>query len=512
MFVPYNGESKRFDTSVTFSAQRRFTSQKIHRAKREKAIRLKGLADSQNIPSPDPSRSDTTEDPPVSPPEKHSQILTPESEADSTVDANAVITRQDVQTMDDVTFDSSATVDYLKNATRLICESQRDNSSPNLRLPLNDMLFGGMRADPFANYPISPQTYFPFIVDFCREVVALGPIYFQFILSHEVLFEAIVTYVLCVQPRQTPETKVAMMHHYGSTLKNIRLSISDPSRRIGDDIILAIANLAVICAYCRDTKRFDTHLRGIRKLVEMRGGVDGLEKEDNWVKSGLTALEALAGVPPDSDSSSEPIPKISPTGDPSKYARTPVYPRHPFPPDMCAVIARMPEGFRELALTGQLSIQLMNRLNITRSQIVHLMATAPSKESDYEWAALMRASTLIERMAWLTVLVFHLRSSTYISDCKDLAQIAMECAKQGTRSQAQLQWVLWGSCLVVATPDCERLLAKPREQVANMLLDLFEQYTVDEMIENANRFLWTDGLSASLRTHMDYFRKNPFFS
>ena len=247
MFVPYNGESKRFDTSVTFSAQRRFTSQKIHRAKREKAIRLKGLADSQNIPSPDPSRSDTTEDPPVSPPEKHSQILTPESEADSTVDANAVITRQDVQTMDDVTFDSSATVDYLKNATRLICESQRDNSSPNLRLPLNDMLFGGMRADPFANYPISPQTYFPFIVDFCREVVALGPIYFQFILSHEVLFEAIVTYVLCVQPRQTPETKVAMMHHYGSTLKNIRLSISDPSRRIGDDIILAIANLAVIC-------------------------------------------------------------------------------------------------------------------------------------------------------------------------------------------------------------------------------------------------------------------------
>lgn len=169
---------------------------------------------------------------------------------------------------------------------------------------------------------------------------------------------------------------------------------------------------------------------------------------------------------------------------------------------MCAVIARMPEGFRELALTGQLSIQLMNRLNITRSQIVHLMATAPSNEMDYEWQALMQASTLIERMAWLTVLVFHLRSSTYISDCKDLAEIALECAKQGTRSQAQSEWVLWGSCLLVATPDCEKMLAQHRERVANMLLDMYGNYTVDEMIENASRFLWSEGLGASLRTHI----------
>lgn len=244
MFVPYHGESKRFDASVPFSAQRRFTSQKIHRAKREKAVKLKDLADSQNIPSPTPSRSDTTEDAPLSPPEKHHQPLSPESDGES----NAVITTQDVQLTDILPFDSSSAVTYLQHAARLVYEAQRRNPAvPTAQISFSDMVFGGLRSDPFANYPISPQNYFPFIVDFCKEVVALGPIYFQFILSHEVLFEAIVTYVLCVQPRQTPETKVAMMHHYGSTLKNIRLSISDPSRRVGDDVILAIANLAVIC-------------------------------------------------------------------------------------------------------------------------------------------------------------------------------------------------------------------------------------------------------------------------
>ena len=164
----------------------------------------------------------------------------------------------------------------------------------------------------------------------------------------------------------------------------------------------------------------------------------------------------------------------------------------------------MPVGFRELALTGHLSIQLMTRLNITRSEIVHLMATAPSDDKDKEWQTLMRASSSIERMAWLTVLVFHLRSSTYISDCKELAEVALECAEIGAKSQAQSEWLLWAACLMIATPDCEKVLGKHRDRVAAMVLQNYNHLTVDQMNSNAERFLWSEGLSASLEVHIRY--------
>lgn len=255
MFVPYHGKSKRFDTAVTFSAQRRFTSQKIHKEKREKAIKLKALLDSQNLPSPPNSLSDTTEvqsdqpdqpdqpsqsyqSPSSSPPHRHNPSTLPIS------DSSLIVTRQDAQST------SSSALVCLQNATRLAYEAQPDDTSTfsaTTTIAFNDMVFGGLRVDPFANYPIPPQSYFPYIVDFCKEVVALGPIYLQFILSHDILFEAIVTYVLCVHPQQTPETNIAMMHHYGSTLSKVRLSLSMPNRRTRDDVILAVANLAVIC-------------------------------------------------------------------------------------------------------------------------------------------------------------------------------------------------------------------------------------------------------------------------
>ena len=148
-------------------------------------------------------------------------------------------------------------------------------------------------------------------------------------------------------------------------------------------------------------------------------------------------------------------PRLSPT--------VPNYPRHPFSPDVCVTISRLPEGFRELALTGHLSSQLMRRLSITRSQVVHLMATATNNDRDQDWQSLLLASNPIERMTWLAVLVYHLRSSTYISNCKNLAKTVMECAQMDKRSQSQSQCLMWGASLVLATPDSEKALTRERE-------------------------------------------------
>lgn len=198
-----------------------------------------------------------------------------------------------------------------------------------------------------------------------------------------------------------------------------------------------------------------------------------------------------------------PTPALTPPETP-KNGSVPVYPSHPFPPDICTVIADMPQGFRELALTGHLSIQLMNRLNITRSQIVHLMATATNTDKDQEWLELMRASSPIERMAWLTVLVYHLRSSTFTSNCRELADIVLECGRNGTKSEAEAELLLWGACLVVATPDAEKELVMEREKAVRLILSGYADLTLEHMDKVAKRFLWSEGLSASLRTHITH--------
>lgn len=189
----------------------------------------------------------------------------------------------------------------------------------------------------------------------------------------------------------------------------------------------------------------------------------------------------------------------TPTLSPRLNSRAPIYPNHPFPPDLCIAISKMPEGFRELALTGSLSIQLMNRLSITRSQVVHLMATATNDERDRDWQSLLLSSTSIERMGWFAVLVYHLRSSTYISNGQELAKTILECARGGTKSQAEADWLLWGSCLLLSMPDPDRALTRERESVASMLLQNNEGLKYERLDNISKRFLWTEGLSSNLR-------------
>lgn len=251
MFVPYDGQSKRFDTTVAFSAQRRYTSQKIHKAKRDKAVKLKELLDSQNNTSSVPSASSTasTTNLEHAPSPSDSSISHSKDGDDSSAMAIVTSPRARALVADRAQPSNSLTIRQHRNS---VYPPGKDHSHPTPpKMPFSDMIFGGLRVDPFETYPIQAQSYFPAVVDFCKEVVSLGPGYFQFVFSNDVLFEAVVTYILCVMPHQSRETKLAMMHHYGSTLSKIGQSLSSNQASSRDDVILAICNLAVISV--RDT-------------------------------------------------------------------------------------------------------------------------------------------------------------------------------------------------------------------------------------------------------------------
>ena len=128
-------------------------------------------------------------------------------------------------------------------------EPQYEYTAQKVSFPYEDMCFGGCKTDPFWSYPIKAQEYFPQCVEFCIETVSPTHSYFQYLMQHDVLFEAIITYSLCVMPpsRQSSTMRMALMQHYGSTLAKINERLSDPLRCSDDSVILAIANLIVIC-------------------------------------------------------------------------------------------------------------------------------------------------------------------------------------------------------------------------------------------------------------------------
>jgi len=250
MFVPYDGQSKRFDGTVAFSAQRRYTSQKIHKAKRDRAVKQKELLDSLNkaaasAPSSSSSSSSTAKHPP-SPPDSNNSRSADDDDDDSAI---TVVTSPGARSLvaDRARPSNSLTLRQIQGVTPQSHSGTEHFQPTSAKIPFSDMVFGGLRVDPFETYPIQTQSYFPAVVDFCKEVVSLGPGYFQFVFSNDILFEAVVTYILCVMPQQSREIKLAMMHHYGSTLSKISRSLSSSQARSRDDVILAICNLAVIC-------------------------------------------------------------------------------------------------------------------------------------------------------------------------------------------------------------------------------------------------------------------------
>ena len=128
------------------------------------------------------------------------------------------------------------------------------------------------------------------------------------------------------------------------------------------------------------------------------------------------------------------------------------------------------------------------------------MATATDDERDKDWQALMLVSSPLERMGWYAVMVFHLRSSTHFDNCRSLAKAVLECAQQGYNTVAEMEWIFWGACLLIATPDPEKELIPQRDAIITLLKQRKALRSYSQMNAIANKFLWSDGLSDSLRT------------
>ncbi|KIX95828.1 uncharacterized protein Z520_08536 [Fonsecaea multimorphosa CBS 102226] len=242
--------------------------------------------------------------------------------------------------------------------------------APSTRLTVTS---GGLRGDPFCAFPISADGGVLSAVDYFLQHYApvhinprkeqLGPAdslplsrrYFSLALENASMFELMVALAQASYDSRrgsAREPSREVLVHYGKGIEALRLKMARISACDDDATILAVMALLGIALIYNDFVSFETHLIGLRQLIEMRGGVDYLGW-DGFLKNSIIGLESLWAYHEKKKlliSSTEARINLQ-------------YPKHPFPPNLCTLIAKLPDGFREVALSGSLCVQIITILS-----------------------------------------------------------------------------------------------------------------------------------------------------
>ncbi|KAJ9607070.1 hypothetical protein H2200_008142 [Cladophialophora chaetospira] len=360
----------------------------------------------------------------------------------------------------------------------------------------SDMVFGGSRSDPFLQYPIRFRPYFPAVVDHCKEVIAPDAAFFQLVMTQDVLFEAILSWVLYTTLAHTPELEEAALLHYGATLAKlyqiwveyayVNLPLLDQS----------IADL-LPKAYRGDDASFNVHRKALEYLAEFHVAED-LPKLGSIPKRPTKLHDALSSArswPRPGGSSFSDDDFKNTTGIIPKTTE-PIYPTCPFTGDVSKHLPNLPEGFRDLAIKGILSVQVIERVGMNRSQIVRLASRATI---DREHSKVLRQRfTPLDHLIWMGFSAFHLCTATYRADREELAEAFIECSKLMIRtSEAENDCLLWGGCMCVTTQAIDKWDLPQRQAALDILVSRFKM-SIDEMTTLAHKFLWNESMSAGL--------------
>ena len=171
-------------------------------------------------------------------------------------------------------------------------------------------------------------------------------------------------------PDCTPSS--AVTYHRGNVLRALRQALVKDDVEVEDAILFAVIGLLAFDMIYMDWTSFEAHIKGLRQLIKMKGGVDNLGWH-GWFSSTYTWAELCW-----QDRKLE-IAK-------QHFQQAPkalTYPAHPYFPTLCATISALPEGFRDLALSARLSLQVINHLDkVTQWTKSLVLSSAEERDSN----------------------------------------------------------------------------------------------------------------------------------
>ena len=199
----------------------------------------------------------------------------------------------------------------------------------------------------------------------CRPgVVEVGSVqsflsdFFYYQLQHPVLFEANICMAQAVRLGPLVSSSKELIYHHGNTLRRLRRALMTEQGYDSDANILAIQCLLGMDYILNDMTAFGVHMNGMNSLVAARGGIDNV----GWQVITKPSYEALQTAWTVISARTQKLRETSPDSPPDKVIQVPDYPRHPFNPQLCTTISRLPQGLSEVALKRVLSLPVIESL------------------------------------------------------------------------------------------------------------------------------------------------------
>ena len=202
---------------------------------------------------------------------------------------------------------------------------------------------------------------------------------FQYAVQHPVMFEAIIALAQANSTvnRWTDQTGDRLtLYHYGQAIARLRQAISSAQESMEDAVLFAIMALMGVNYLLNDLRAFQANLLGLRRLVDLRGGVDAL----GWpalLKPGLVALESFWAYLSQQPHLLQGQSAISATAG-AKIDLTPTLHSVGPIPAVEEMLPRLPAGFRVLAeqrRLGRSLVYLIHQISAYDLSLQHAVPT-----------------------------------------------------------------------------------------------------------------------------------------
>lgn len=252
--------------------------------------------------------------------------------------------------------------------------------------PLQKLPGNGHRQDPFVTLPIEATESVTSSLDFflatCvpenrnSEWLVGKPnphmsMLFPFMLKNAMLFEAIMALcrasIVLSQGRKAEEDR-GFVYHRTRAIKAVTANLTSTDA-LSDASLLSVTMILTLEYLIGNIAAVAAHLEGIQRMVDMRPDLDGSTQWKRFIKAGMVAYQSLGSFVTGQPMQ---IPGYSPGFIKEAFAELELdrplsYPTVPFSPDLCMVLSRLPSGFAELCLSGNISEQTMNLLALAHA-------------------------------------------------------------------------------------------------------------------------------------------------
>lgn len=308
-----------------------------------------------------------------------------------------------------------------------------------------------------------------------------------------------------IDSKALPETSqsVAALRHRGKALSMLQMSLKRSPDSVHDGVLLAVVIMMTVDAFYANWSSFKANLNGARHIITMKGGMENLGWY-RWLK-GFFMWAELRWIFHLANSAA------------TQDDKTPlaVYPTHPFSPELCKAISRIPPGLADMTFSQSLStevIDLLQRVSTYREQYVERSLSQKEASSRYRVSTRLTINLVtvlatlklkpIEQLTYIGVVAYMVSSDGCLPNIERMPRgledvmIDIERLCAGV-DMATTPSLLWAAIMIAISSDSTMSPLPNRYFLLDRVLDLKlnADWTWKTVLVVLQRYFWEDAFN-----------------